>query len=187
MSKLLLVIDPQIDFISGTLPVPGAADALNNLAKHIADSNGEYAYKVVTTDWHPYNHSSFAEQGGQWPMHCVQNTVGAAIYEPLIAPLNQTAGMLQVLRKGTFADHEEYSIFRNQMSAEHLSKVIKLLNITQIDLCGLAGDFCVLNTLKDGVNLYGKAMFRVLTPCISSIDGGKALSDYLSTNGITSI
>ena len=187
MSKLLLVVAPQIDFITGTLPVPGAEEALAPIAQFITDSNGEYAYKVVTTDWHPYNHCSFVEQGGQWPVHCVQFSAGAGIYQPLIAPLNETSGYTQVLTKGTFADAEEYSIFRNQLSAEHLHKVITVLGITQIDVCGLAGDVCVLNTLTDGVKRYGAPMFRVLTKYVSSLDGGKALSEFIAAHGIATL
>ena len=114
-------------------------------------------------------------------------TAGAGIYQPLIAPLNETSGYTQVLTKGTFADAEEYSIFRNQLSAEHLHKVITVLGITQIDVCGLAGDVCVLNTLTDGVKRYGAPMFRVLTKYVSSLDGGKALSEFIAAHGIATL
>ena len=65
MNKLLLIVDPQIDFITGSLPVPGAADAMDKLAEYININDGSYIYKVVTTDWHPYFHCSFIANGGQ--------------------------------------------------------------------------------------------------------------------------
>ena len=60
MKKLLLIVDPQIDFITGTLPVAGAAEAMDALAKYVKEQGNEYTVKIVTADWHPYHHSSFA-------------------------------------------------------------------------------------------------------------------------------
>lgn len=68
-----MIVDPQIDFISGTLPVPGAAEAMDRLADYISKQDGSYDYKIVTTDWHLYRHCSFIDNGGTWPSHCVQN------------------------------------------------------------------------------------------------------------------
>lgn len=64
MKKLLLIVDPQIDFITGTLPVAGAAEAMDALAKYVKEQGNEYTVKIVTADWHPYHHSSFADEGG---------------------------------------------------------------------------------------------------------------------------
>lgn len=179
MKKLLLVVDPQIDFISGTLPVGGAEEAMQALADYVRQHDGDYACKIVTTDWHPYRHCSFAPQGGPWPVHCVQNSVGAAIYGSLLEALNETRGELCILRKGNKADREEYSIFKNRSSALQIGKLIHKYAIQQIDICGLAGDICVLNTLKDGQQKYGKRFFHVLQQFSPSIDGGTALSQYL--------
>lgn len=177
MKKMLLIVDPQNDFVSGSLPVAGAAEAMDKLAAYIKAHDGDYALKVVTTDWHPYHHCSFKEQGGEWPMHCVQNTVGAALYPALIDPLHQTQGEVCVLRKGDNEQTEEYSIFKNTYSKIMLSQMIK--DMEQVDVCGIAGDICVLNTLKDGKALFGKAKFNVLQEFSPSIDGGKALEAFM--------
>ncbi|MBO4331837.1 MAG: isochorismatase family protein [Paludibacteraceae bacterium] len=181
MKKLLLIVDPQIDFISGSLSVGGADEAMKKLGEYIGQHDGEYVLKVVTTDWHPYHHCSFKDQGGPWPAHCVQNTIGAAISEHLVAPLNETKGDFCVLRKGDNESTEEYSIFKNSYSKIMLGQMIK--DMDQVDVCGIAGDICVLNTLKDGIALYGKEKFNVLTDFCPSLDGGKALSDYLKELG----
>lgn len=178
MSKLLLIVDPQIDFISGSLPVEDAANRMDALAAYISRHN-DYAAKIVTTDWHPFNHCSFKENGGEWPMHCVQNTVGAALYPALVAPLNTTAGPLYVLRKGNSADREEYSIFGNAESAARIDQLVRDLHIDHIDLCGIAGDVCVLNTLQDGVARYGAGLFHVLEPYVASLDGGTKLREAI--------
>ena len=60
--KMLIVVDPQIDFISGSLPVPGAAEAMNQLADYVKANGDDYALMVVTNDWHPYDHCSFAHE-----------------------------------------------------------------------------------------------------------------------------
>ncbi|MCQ2207516.1 MAG: isochorismatase family protein [Paludibacteraceae bacterium] len=181
MKKLLLIVDPQIDFISGSLPVGGADDAMKKLGEYIKQHDGDYMLKVVTTDWHPYHHCSFKAQGGPWPMHCVQNTVGAAISEHLVASLNETKGEVCVLRKGDNEAQEEYSIFKNSYSKIMLSQMIKEMD--QIDVCGIAGDICVLNTLKDGIELFGKEKFNVLTEYCPSLDGGEALAKFVKELG----
>ncbi len=179
MKKMLLVVDPQIDFITGTLPVPDAEKQMDELAQYIAGQDGTYVLKVITTDWHPYDHHSFVSQGGEWPIHCVRNTIGAAIYPALIEPLYTTKGAVKVLRKGVFRDREEYSIFHNLSSAECLKGIIDMAGIGQIDICGIAGDICVLNTLKDGIEIFGKEIFNVLLPYCPSLDGGVALQTFV--------
>ena len=64
MNKMLLIVDPQIDFISGTLPVPQAAPKMDALADYVREKAHEYKLKVLTADWHPYDHCSFKENGG---------------------------------------------------------------------------------------------------------------------------
>lgn len=177
-----MIVDPQVDFINGSLPVPGAAEAMDKLAKYISGHNGDYLCKVVTTDWHPYFHCSFDVNGGQWPVHCVQNSVGAAIWPSLIAPLNITSGSFEVLRKGTDKDTEEYSVFKNDISCARLKEIIETYGIEKIDICGIAGDICVLNTLKDGTEIYGAGMFDVLEELSPSLDGGNALNEFINNS-----
>lgn len=69
--KMLLIVDPQIDFITGSLQVPGAAEAMTSLAAYVRNHDEDYAVRIVTSDWHPYRHCSFQHEGGQWPTHCV--------------------------------------------------------------------------------------------------------------------
>lgn len=182
--KMLLIVDPQIDFIEGSLPVEGAIDAMERLASYVNESGGEYACKVITADWHPFRHSSFSAEGGIWPRHCVADTVGAAIYPPLVEPLYLTAGDTVVLHKGTDAATEEYSIFANREAAGEINRLVGEHDIDRIDICGLAGDICVLNTLKDATAIYGNKMFKVLTRFSPSLDGGKTLNEFIDLNKI---
>ena len=180
MNKLLLVVDPQVDFINGSLPVPDAAEAMDKLAQYITEHDGDYVYKVCTTDWHPYFHCSFKENGGEWPIHCVQNSIGAAIWPSVLIAMNVTFGPFEVLRKGQDKNKDEYSIFMDDVSASRLKEIIESNAIDQIDICGIAGNICVLNTLKEGTEIYGSEMFNVLTEYTPSLDCGKALSEFIN-------
>ena len=109
---MLLIVDPQVDFISGSLPVPGAAVAMDALSEYVCAHGEEYSVKVVTSDWHPYHHSSFADEGGQWPRHCVQHSAGAALWESLLVALNESSDSFQMLYKGDTINQEEYPFCR---------------------------------------------------------------------------
>ena len=98
------------------MAVEGAKEKMDALIRYIEKMDGKYACKAVTLDWHPFNHCSFEENGGQWPMHCVQHTVGACIYPPMVEPLYRTAGEVKIFKKGDKKNVEEYSIFRNLTS-----------------------------------------------------------------------
>ena len=184
MQRLLLVVDPQQDFITGALPVPGAQRAMDALAAAIARADGAYAAKIVTCDRHPYDHSSFRETGGQWPRHCVADTAGAALWPALVPALYETAGPCAVLHKGEAREREEYSIFQNAESRERLLALVDGLGVKRVEICGLAGDICVLATLRDGVELLGPERFAVLPHCAPSLDSGAALAAYAAGAGI---
>lgn len=175
MKRLLLIVDPQIDFITGALPVPGAEAAMNALADYIAGSNGKYCHKIVTADRHPFDHCSFVPYGGEWQRHCVHDTVGAAVWQPLFEPLYETAGDVTFLHKGERRDVEEYSIFRNKEASERIRNIVSTQGIDRIDICGIAGDVCVHDSLVDGIGIFSRDMFRVLTQYSPSLDGGRRL------------
>ena len=181
MKKLLLIVDPQIDFITGTLPVAGAAKAMDALATYVKEQGNEYTVKIVTADWHPYHHSSFADEGGVWPRHCVQHSVGAAIWESLLVALNESKGGFTLLYKGDSIDKDEYSIMQNKASASILARLVKALKVDQIDICGLAGDICVLNTAKDITSTFENIKLNVLESYSPSLDGGVALNDFVGS------
>ncbi|MFA6726632.1 MAG: isochorismatase family protein [Prevotella sp.] len=185
--RLLLIVDPQIDFITGTLPVPGAPEAMTELAEYVKSNPEAYSHIVATSDWHPYSHCSFSSEGGPWPRHCVQHTTGAAIPDSLIEACNTTEAAFTVLYKGDRISKDEYSIMQNGCSSSRLDEIIRKEAISHIDVCGLAGDVCVLNTLKDLVKTYGKEFLTILFPYSPSLDGGATLLDYLKTNDIAKL
>ena len=179
MKKALMIVDPQLDFISGSMPVFGALEAMKALVEYIRKSSGMYECKIVSVVSHPSEHCTFTVNGGEWPVHCVKGEPGADIYPPLHDELLISKGKLFILPKGDSFEREEYSVFKNKYSTEVIDKIIKEYGIEQTDLCGIAGDLCVCDTLIDGVKLYGKDMFNVLVPYTPSFDGGKLLRDTI--------
>lgn len=174
-NNLLLIVDPQVDFITGALPVPGAKSAIDGLAAYIADNCPvHFSHIVITADAHPFNHCSFVQNGGQWPRHCVHDSIGAAIWQPLMDALYDFDGRVSILHKGCRPDCEEYSIFVNKDAAEQIIAITQSENIDRIYICGLAGDVCVAATLADGRALLGN-IFTVLNRFSPSFDGGRKL------------
>ena len=187
MKKILLIVDPQNDFITGTLTVKGAKEKMMKLADYIiSDAHPQYDYICVTLDSHPENHTSFKENGGIWPTHCVYNTNGWDIPEYLDDALNLSGKLVDYYHKGTESNREEYSIFDSEDGntlSEQITDLIKEHDV-YIDICGIAGDYCILETLKGLRRIIGDQYIRVLTQYTASIDGGEKLMNYIKDNSI---
>ncbi|KGN68078.1 isochorismatase family protein [Porphyromonas sp. COT-239 OH1446] len=143
--NVLLIVDPQIDFISGSLAVPKAEEAMQFLADWIKGHASDYEAIVLTMDQHPANHCSFAHEGGPWPPHCVRYSVGAAIhpavFEAVEAQRREGRPVLMI-EKATTQERDSYSAFE---------KVIPsiLLEAEHIYVAGIAGDYCVAASVED--------------------------------------
>ena len=153
-----MIVDPQVDFITGSLPVCGAAAAMDALAEFLKTHKDDYEAIVITRDNHPAQHCSFSSNGGQWPDHCVAGTYGSEIWPSL----SEVAADAVIFNKGERPDREEYSIFANEKAAASIDSLIREQGIEQIDICGLAGDICVAETMKDGRKIYGDSFFNLL-------------------------
>lgn len=190
MKNVLLIVDPQNDFITGSLAVEGAKEKMMYLSDYI--DSVEYDYIFITMDTHPLNHCSFKENGGIWPKHCVAGTNGWNIPEYLDSVLmefnDQAFKHVHFYHKGTESDQEEYSIFDNgvdgHLLAEQIIELFKQDNL-YIDVCGIAGDYCVLETLKCLRRIVGDMCIQVLTDYTASIDGGEKLMNYIKENDIS--
>lgn len=143
--KALIIVDPQIDFVSGSLAVPGAPTAMQWLAEWMLNHRTDYDLVVVSMDQHPMDHCSFEANGGRWPMHCVRHSQGAAIepciYEALVQ-VRSEGKTLHYIEKATTSEADAYSAF-----AEHIPQ--ELLDAERIYIAGLAGDYCVASSEAD--------------------------------------
>lgn len=180
--KLILIVDPQYDFIKGSLKVDMGEVAMNNLSDYLEENKEEYHDKVVTLDWHPINHCSF----DTFPQHCLQYTKGASIHQPLVKSLYCTDGLVTILTKGEINNKEEFSVFQNYFSSKTLKRMLETNKYDEIDVCGIAGDICVIETLKDLIKEYPdyRAKISVITDCTASLDGGKILEQFIEDNNL---
>jgi nicotinamidase/pyrazinamidase len=183
--KLLLLVDVQYDFINGSLAVSGAPVVMDSLATYIAEQPaGTFSQIVMTADFHPYNHSSFKDNGGMWPVHCVAYSHGASIYQPVFEAVNKQIPCSPVLTKGDNVAVDEYSIMANADSAKKLLRIIEENGIQEIYVAGLCGDYCVGNSIKDLVQAGHGEKIRVLTRFIGNIDDGTTLRNIIKDNNL---
>lgn len=168
-NKLLLIIDPQIDFISGSLACNGSDKAMDKLADYIVGTNGKYKLIAVTADWHPACHSSFDVNGGPFPIHCLQHSQGAAIYQPIIDALHNIGDDYIVLTKGDAEAPEQFSIVKNAVSWEKLNANIEALEIGEVDVCGIASMYCVKDSIVDLHKARPDLQINALLPFIGHL------------------
>ena len=194
-NRLLIIVDPQIDFTTGSLATAKGPAAMDYLAKKLGeDAWKNYGWIIVTQDAHPANHCSFVEQGGVFPPHCVQGTEGMEVYPSLQATLdklmsNGTNQQIHFMQKGDLADKEEFSIFQNEHSGAKLRAVIEEReHFEGIDICGIATDYCVYETTKDLISFYPAKQVRIVTNCLAAVDDNDTkLADLMRENGIEGI
>ena len=114
----------------------------------------------ASRDWHPVDHLSFAERGGLWPAHCVQDTPGAAFHVDLELPEDAV-----VVSKADEADHEAYSAFDSGELTEHL----RAAGIRRLWVGGLATDYCVKASVLDATQIAGLEV-HVIIDAIRAVD-----------------
>jgi nicotinamidase/pyrazinamidase len=139
----LVIVDLQNDFLpGGALAVPQGDAVIAPLNDAIAAFEARGLPIFATRDWHPREHCSFTAQGGIWPPHCVADTRGAAFADALRLPRSAI-----IVSKADTARQDAYSGFGGTDLAAQLAArgVMRLL------VGGLATDYCVLNTVLDGL------------------------------------
>ena len=176
-NRLLLIVDPQVDFTTGSLATKNGPAAMDYLAEKLDEGAWKnYGWIIVTQDAHPANHCSFKEQGGAFPPHCVQGTEGMEVYPSLKTVLdnlmsNGSNVQVHFMTKGDLADKEEFSIFQNKHSGEKLRRTIEEFeHFEGIDICGIATDYCVYETAKDLIEFYPAKQVRIVTNCLAAVD-----------------
>lgn len=150
---MLLVVDLQNDFMPGGALAVARGDEVVPVANRLAR---EFSHVVLTQDWHPRSHVSFAANhagrkpfeyitlpyGEQvlWPVHCVQNTTGAALHSDLDIPHARAA-----IRKGHHGHVDSYSAFleADRTTPTGLAGYLRDTGVKRVWCCGLATDYCV--------------------------------------------
>ena len=184
MTTALIVIDVQNDFCpGGALAVPAGDDIVAPINALMPDFDAV----VLTQDWHPRGHSSFASgyasnspydmidmpYGPQvlWPDHCVQGTPGAAFHADLNA---DAAGM--IIRKGMNPSIDSYSAFfeNDHTTPTGLTGYLRTREIKAVTLVGLALDFCVNYSAVDAAKLGFDVSVRLDLTRAIDLNGSRA-------------
>lgn len=155
----LLIVDMQNDFVTGSLAVPDGAAVVEPLNRASDAFVGRGLPVVATRDWHPPDHCSFRAQGGPWPPHCVAGSPGAEY----VAGLRLPDDTLHVL-KATTPHADAYSGFQGT----DLASDLHARGVRRLIVGGLATDYCVLNTVRDGIDLGFQVL--VLTDAVRAVD-----------------
>ena len=159
----LIVIDMQYDFLPGGALAVAEGDAILPGIRALA---ARFEHVILTQDWHPVGHISFASTHGLrpyedtiaapygtqvlWPDHCVQGSHGAALHTELAVPHAEL-----ILRKGFRRGIDSYSAFLENDHTTHtgLASYLRERGLTRLFFCGLAYDFCVGFSAIDGTKL----------------------------------
>ncbi len=174
-NSALVIVDMLNDFIDGSLACQNADNAVKNTLKFIdsqTKGQGGEDHEILDTfpilfvrDHHPADHSSFVEQGGTWPSHCVAGTHGGEIHDSLLPYACEEL----TFDKGCCREEEQYSGFDGLNTADQsLGEILELLDTTDVYVCGIATEFCVRNTCeglkKAGYNVH------LLKDCLAYVD-----------------
>jgi nicotinamidase/pyrazinamidase len=167
----LILVDIQNDFCpEGALAV-NEGDQIVPIVNRLIP---EFPLVISTQDWHPANHISFKERGGPWPPHCVQGSRGAALHPDL-----ETETIAHYFRKASSPEKDDYSEFEGtDAQGGTLDDLLRSLRVDKLYVVGLATDYCVLETVLDGIK-YGYDVYAV-TDAMRAVnlnpdDGEKAL------------
>ncbi len=196
--RALLVVDVQNGFCAnGNLPVPGGDAVVPVINRLMAE--GGYDLIVASQDWHPPDHKSFASQHPgkkpfemgslrgrpqvMWPDHCVQGSRDAELHPEL-----DRNRIHLVQRKGEDRETDSYSAFRDNHAERTtgLDAELKRHGIEQLDVCGLATDYCVKFSALDAVAMLPGVEVRVIENASRGItpEGVKSAFEELRQAGV---
>jgi nicotinamidase/pyrazinamidase len=189
MPKALFVIDVQNDFCEGgALACQGGAQVATNITSYLKAAKSDYQFVIASRDWHTPNSENgghFPAQGNQpdfvntWPLHCLAGEPGAE-YHP-----NLDVSLIDIhIKKGQ--DQHGYSIFEGVSdSGEKIQDLIQRLEITEVDVVGIATDYCVRASALDAKN-FGLSV-RVITSLTAGVSASstEAAIDELVDAGVS--
>jgi nicotinamidase/pyrazinamidase len=188
MPKALFVIDVQNDFCEGgALACQGGAQVAANITAYLKSSKSDYDFVIASRDWHTpnsLNGGHFPAQGNEpdfvntWPLHCIAEEPGAEYHA------NLDASLIDIHIKKGQGQHG-YSIFEGVTdSGENLHELIQRLEITEVDVVGIATDYCVRASALDANNCG--LQVRVITSLTAGVSAAstEAAIDELVDAGV---
>ena len=173
----LLLVDIQNDFCEGgSLAVPQSDAIFPVVNEWISKARQEGWAMIASRDWHPVDHVSFAQRGGPWPVHCVQDTRGAEFHPAMDLPCDAVR-----VSKGTAFDTDAYSAF----DGTQLESYLRRHGIGSLYVAGLALDVCVRASVVDAIQLGFDVNLIVGGTYAVDSDSGPKVLDELSGMGVS--
>lgn len=176
--RALIVVDVQPDFCPGGPLATSQGDAVAaGIAQYIRNNAGRYDAIVSTQDWHIDPGSHFSETPDfkdSWPVHCVADTSGAALHPSLDSVLDSIEARFL---KGEYS--AAYSGFEGHLAGSEttLAQWLQGRGITDVDVCGIATDYCVRATATDALaEGFGVRVLQDLCSAVAEDTGQQALS-----------
>ena len=207
--KTLIVVDVQNDFVNsvfGSLYVHDGEKVVQPIIDYIKNNANDLREVVFTLDWHSYsNGKSCAEPSITWPRHCMQYSEGAAIPQNLINTCVDYNIPLKFFIKGNSETdwHTEYGAFEKigtyafdngdfGISVNNRCNNSNLIfdGSDEFVVCGVAGDYCVMNTIKNLLKYEGPCApmnISIMKDGIASIDGGETFDNFVKENNLKTV
>lgn len=179
LKKALLIVDVQNDFCpGGALGIKDGDKIIPFINKYIKIFTSKKLPIFASRDWHPKKTAHFKKFGGVWPQHCIQDTKGATFHPKLKLPKEAI-----LLYKGMDPEKDSYSAFQAQdENGMSLANLLKILDIKELCIAGLATDYCVRFTALDALKKGFKV--KILSDAIKGVnlkpqDSEKAIKEMV--------
>lgn len=198
----VIIVDEQRGFYhpEGNLYVKGGEEAVENTVK-LLNSKLKIKKVIPTMDFHLYENDSYKEPNMEWPWHCMAYSEDAGIANDVVMACAKNNIPMNVFIKGNCKPHTEYGAFEkigtyayedghmdiicnNRMNNSPVHIIT-----SNVIVCGIAGDYCVMNTIKNLMKYDGpcKLNIYVFIKGIASIDDGTTIKNFIKENNLTEI
>ena len=181
----LIIVDVQNDFCPGGSLAVSRGDEVVPVLNRVIERFTKAAMPIFATrDWHPERTSHFKDHGGPWPAHCVQGTTGAEFHPEL-----KLGDGVVMVSKGMAADEDSYSGFQAiDATGTPLAELLRRNGIERIFVGGLATDYCVKQTVLDGLKEGFKVVLlsdSIRAVNLSPQDGELAIHEMVEAGATT--
>ena len=183
INSALVIVDMQNDFCpGGALAVAGGDEIVPVINGYMALFRGKGLPIIASRDWHPRETKHFEKYGGYWPEHCVQGSFGAMFRAGLLLPPDTP-----VFSKGMDPDRDDYSALQARNDAGTLTEFFIKEGVQALYICGVATDYCVLQTALEGLQLGFSV--TVLVDAVRGVDlrqgdSERALEELAATGAV---
>ena len=196
----VIAVDEQRGFYhhEGNLYVKGGEEAVKNTVSLI-ESSLNIKRVIPTMDFHLYETDSYKEPNIEWPWHCMAYSEDAGLANDLVMACAKNNIPMDVFIKGNCTPHTEYGAFEkigtyayedghlDIMCNNRMNNSPVHITTSNVIVCGIAGDYCVKETIKNLLGHWRQFKISVLMDGVASIDGGTAINELIVEKNLKKI